>query len=281
MTIVTKQYRVGALREHSCKEASGKAVFLREREILRYAGCRTEEEELVRLMRTCLQEAEDAGVLNGQLCYAELPLVSDVVTSNKGSDVKSEAVAGRARERTESLTYGNESVCCFDCFSVRSEQLVENLRGCSRVLLLAATAGVGIDRLIGKYGRIAPSKALMFQAIGTELVEAVCDAFGKEYEAEHNCVLRPRFSPGYGDLALETQKDIFAVLEPARKIGLTLNDSLLMSPSKSVTAFAGITDCDERCRAQDLSECEQKKAQNKCGSCDKKDCVYRGEEDGF
>ena len=47
-------------------------------------------------------------------------------------------------------------------------------------------------------------------------------------------------SPGYGDLALDVQKDIFALLDCERQIGLTLGDSLLMSPGKSVTAFAGI-----------------------------------------
>ena len=262
MTVVTKQYR---------------AILLKEREILRYAGCLTEEEEIRRLMRECLREAEQADVLNGQLCYTELPLMLDVTVGRQGDDMKPEDAGSRAATSTEGSTDENGIVCCFDSFSVRSEQLAKNLQGCSKVLLLAATAGVGIDRLIGKYGRIAPSKALMFQAIGTELVEAICDAFSKEYEETYHCVLRPRFSPGYGDLALETQKDIFAVLEPARKIGLTLNDSLLMSPSKSVTAFAGITDCDETCGTRDLAECKNKKAQNKCGSCEKKDCVYRGE----
>lgn len=54
--------------------------------------------------------------------------------------------------------------------------------------------------------------------------------------------LKPRFSAGYGDLPLEVQKDIFRVLDCPRKIGLTLNDSLLMSPTKSVTAIVGIED---------------------------------------
>jgi len=213
-----------------------KALSLREREILRYAGCRTEEKEIVRLMQECLQEAERADVLNGQLCYMEL----SVIMERQDGYMEPETVVNSDMADMEVLSDENGAVCNFDSFSVRSEQLAKNLRGCSKVLLLAATAGVGIDRLIGKYGRIAPSRALMFQAIGAELAEAVCDAFSKEYEAEHNCVLRPRFSPGYGDLPLETQKDIFAVLDCAKKIGLTLNDSLLMSPSKSVTAFAGI-----------------------------------------
>lgn len=244
MTVVTRQYR---------------AFPLREREILRYAGCRTEEEEVVRLMQTCLQEAKEADVLNGQLCYTELPFT--VRTSSDGS-----------RADTESGSAGNGTICDFGSFSVHSEQLAKNLQGCSKVLLLAATAGVGIDRLITKYGRLAPSKALMFQAIGAELVEAVCDGFSKEYEAEHHCVLRPRFSPGYGDLPLESQKDIFAVLECAKRIGLTLNDSLLMSPSKSVTAFAGITWDEQECTVN----AGKNEVQSKCRICEKQDCVYRG-----
>ena len=51
--------------------------------------------------------------------------------------------------------------------------------------------------------------------------------------------MRPRFSPGYGDVSLEVQKDFFRLL-PCQRIGLTLMDTLIMSPEKSVTAFIGI-----------------------------------------
>ncbi len=262
ITVITKQY---------------KELVLREREILRYAGCKTEEAEVVQLMRNCLQEAERALALRGQLCYAELSVRLDVVANRQGSYREPVSVENREGENQNVFLAEKRAFCDFGSFAVQSEQLAKNLDSCASVLLLAATAGVGIDRLIGKYGRIAPSKALMFQAIGTELVEAVCDMFSKEYEAEHNCTLRPRFSPGYGDLPLETQKDIFAVLEPARKIGLTLNDSLLMSPSKSVTAFAGITECSIRNELYGLSEYETNETQSKCEDCEKKDCIYRGE----
>jgi cobalamin-dependent methionine synthase I len=52
--------------------------------------------------------------------------------------------------------------------------------------------------------------------------------------------LTQRFSAGYGDLPLELQRDIFGALDCQRKIGVTLNESLLMSPSKSVSAIVGI-----------------------------------------
>ena len=186
---------------------------IRQREILRYAGCAEADAATALLMEDCLTEAADA--LTYKVCYRELPVKID----------------------------GEK--CDFGVFSVFSHQLARNLENCARVLLLAATVGVGIDRLIQKYSRIAPSRALMLQAIGAERIEALCDAFCDDMEKEMGVSLRPRFSPGYGDLPLSVQKDIFSLLETPKRIGLSLNDSLLMSPTKSVTAFAGITNSTE------------------------------------
>ena len=58
--------------------------------------------------------------------------------------------------------------------------------------------------------------------------------------------LRPRFSPGYGDLPLEFQRDFFRILRPQRRIGVTLTDACLMVPSKSVTALVGIYPAEPR-----------------------------------
>ncbi|MCQ2419004.1 MAG: Vitamin B12 dependent methionine synthase activation subunit [Clostridia bacterium] len=124
-----------------------------------------------------------------------------------------------------------------------SKDLQKALEGCDRVLLFAATVGLLPDRLIAKYNRVCPAKALLVQAIGTERVEALCDAFceeQKENYAAEGAILRPRFSPGYGDLPLALQREVFAALDCPRQLGITLNESLLMTPSKSVTALAGI-----------------------------------------
>ena len=182
---------------------------IRRREILRYAGCAEADAATASLMEDCLTEAADALVY--KVCYRELPVTIDGET------------------------------CNFGAFSVSSGNLAGNLSGCGRVILLAATVGVKIDRLTTKYSRIAPSRALMMQAIGAERIEALCDAFCADMEKEMGVSLRPRFSPGYGDLPLSVQKDIISLLDTPRQIGLSLNDSLLMSPTKSVTAFAGIT----------------------------------------
>lgn len=202
-----------------------------EKEILRYAGCRGEREEISVLLKECIDEVKDKLVY--KVCYRELSI----------------------------KTVGD--TCDFEVFSVHSEKLARNLKGCEKVILFAATVGVEIDRLIGKYGRLSPTKALLFQAIGAERIEALCDAFCADIKKEYNTGLEPRFSPGYGDLPLSAQKNIFAVLDPERRIGLTLNSSLLMSPSKSVTAFVGLGST-------------EKTSSNKCSLCEKTDCTLRG-----
>ncbi len=137
-----------------------------------------------------------------------------------------------------------DDLCDFGGIAVRSRSLAAALEGCEKAVIFAATIGLELDRMIVRYNRLSPSKALFFQALGAERVEALCDKFcaelGAEYESA-DLVTKPRFSAGYGDLPLDFQKDIFAVLDCSRRIGVTLNESLLMSPSKSVTAVVGLT----------------------------------------
>lgn len=116
-----------------------------------------------------------------------------------------------------------------------SSDLRINLGGAEKIILFAATVGIAPDRLSMKYSRVSPIRSLFIEAIANERIEALCDKFTSQFENR-----RPRFSPGYGDLSLELQRDIVRVLDSRRQIGLTLNDSLLMTPTKSVTAIIGI-----------------------------------------
>ena len=86
--------------------------------------------------------------------------------------------------------------------------------------------------------------ALAVSALGSERVEALCDEFCNRLATEkgEGVKVYQRFSPGYGDLPLEVQRDIFALLSPERAIGVTLGDGLLMSPTKSVSAIIGISE---------------------------------------
>ena len=182
------------------------------KEILRYSGCKDADESVLSLVEECIGEVKEK--ISYKVCYRKFAI-----------------------KRTEN---------CLDLgFAVtNSKGLEKNLENCGEIVLFAATVGLEIDRIIAKYNRISPSKAVIFQAIGSERVEAVCDLFNAEIKEEtrkDGKDTKPRFSPGYGDLPLSLQTDVFRVLDCPRKIGVTLNENLLMSPSKSVTAIIGIT----------------------------------------
>ena len=162
--------------------------------------------EIESVMEECIEEVSEK--LTYKVCYAEF----DISRKNGITDL--------------------------GFLQTASEDLAKNLDGCRKIVVFAATVGLELDGLIAKYGRISPVKALMFQALGAERIEALCDTFTADILSDRE--IKPRFSAGYGDFPLEAQKSIFAVLDPARRIGLGLNESLLMSPSKSVTAIIGI-----------------------------------------
>ncbi len=180
-------------------------------EILRYLRCTNADKAMKQLLEQCKEEAQTSLCYN--LCYAELPV--------KVSD----------------------GICDFGFAKAESHSLAQRLENCNNAVFFAATLGLELDRIIKKYSAISPSKAVMLHAIGNERVEALCDLFCefvKEEKAREGKTTTARFSAGYGDLSLEFQKEIFALLNPQKQIGITLTDSLLMSPSKSVTAIIGV-----------------------------------------
>ena len=124
-----------------------------------------------------------------------------------------------------------------------SHHLMLNLHDCHAVYLFAATLGPAVDKLIQRESRINPAKAVMLQAAGAMFIEKYVDLlqdFLRKQQEEKGCLLRPRYSPGFGDVPLTVQKTFFELLECQKNLALTLNDSLIMSPEKSVTAFVGI-----------------------------------------
>ncbi len=128
-------------------------------------------------------------------------------------------------------------------FEQKSEKLRNNLQGCKKAVLFAATVGSGIDRLIRRYEKADPKMGLLLQGLGAERVESLCDAFDAEVKA---CAEKLggstnwRYSPGYGDLPIEVQRVFLPLLDAERRLGITLSESCLMAPSKSVTAIIGV-----------------------------------------
>lgn len=226
---------------------------INEREIARYAGYfgipEDMDEETRRLMHEVIDEMKD--VISFKVCYRRM----DVVWENESPKLLLDESLDSQRD-----------------FLAQSKLLTECIAGSREVILFAATAGLGIDRYITRNQRIAPTKALFAQAYGAERVESLCDGFCREIDAwvgAQGLSCTARFSPGYGDLPLSAQKDVFRLLDCNKQIGISLGESLLMTPSKSVTAIFGIGECVG----------VKHKHRNKCEACNNKDCEFRSVEE--
>ena len=149
---------------------------------------------------------------------------------------------------------------------LKSRSLQRNLAGCGEVYLFAATLGIAVDTLIRRASLMDTAKGAVMQAAAAAVIEAFCDAendkLRREAEAE-GLYLRPRFSPGYGDLSLDCQRDFLYLLKAQKNIGLTVTDSGPMVPIKSVTAIIGISTTNSSCHLQG------------CEVCPKTDCAFR------
>lgn len=175
-------------------------------------------------------------------------------------------VSPRFFARTFPLKLLPDQTMDFGCFTVKSRDLYKSLDGCEKVILFAATLGMGPDRLIRRYSFTEMSRAVTMQAVSAAMIEAFCNEENARLRkecAEEGYFLRPRFSPGYGDFSLNCQTGLLGVLEAEKTVGITLTDSLLMMPSKSVTAVIGAG------RTQCVSEAEG------CEVCGSKNCPYR------
>ncbi|HWQ58717.1 MAG TPA: hypothetical protein VN540_06820, partial [Clostridia bacterium] len=103
---------------------------------------------------------------------------------------------------------------------VASASLARHLEGCDTVVLFAATTGMESERQRKRAAVASPTLALALDAVGTAAIERFCDmlcgVFAKDYPGR---ALRPRFSPGYGDLPLAAQKPLLELLDAGDKAG--------------------------------------------------------------
>ena len=221
-------------------------------EIKRYLGYRgvTEiDEGISAMIDECIMEMSSQ--VEGRSVYKVFPLVFSNNLSL--SDEKHEAeVSGESSASSVALS------CDFAGIHVTSKNLLKNLRGCREIVMMAVTIGPMADMLIRRTEVRDMLRAYVYQATGAAMVEAYCDEVNekiREEAASRGLYARPRFSPGYGDFPLEVQKDFVRILDMPRSIGVTLSDSLLMTPTKSVTAVIGLSQSDEGCNPAGCEEC--------------------------
>ncbi len=141
---------------------------------------------------------------------------------------------------------------------VESKSLMKNLEGCDEAYILAATTGISSQRLIEKNSVISPVKGIVTDCVGSAAIEAFCDKINLSL-SDNPDFLRPRFSPGYGDLCIDCQRKIVEFLSANKNIGLSLTESLMMIPKKSVTAIIGIGKEKNKCKGSGCMTCKSER----------------------
>lgn len=133
------------------------------------------------------------------------------------------------------------------------------LYDCDSCAIFCATVGSDIEPLIRKWEIKDLAFAAMLDACASSAIENLCDRVENEISEEYSAkglFLTDRFSPGYGDLTITIQRDFCTVLDTTRRIGVSVSESGIMIPRKSVTAIIGIANTQQKHRQCGCYDCK-------------------------
>ena len=141
------------------------------------------------------------------------------------------------------------------------EDIKRHLSDCDECLVICATAGIQADNFIRTNLAMGSIYGLMADAAATAAVESYCDSLETVLRLEvknENRYLTWRYSPGYGDFPFTQQPQILAMLQAEKLVGVTCNDSCIMTPSKSVTAVMGIAKAKPATKTRSCDRCKNR-----------------------
>lgn len=197
-------------------------------------------------------------------CGSEVPDEKTLEMADRAIELLSERCRPKNTSQIVEISAGTEGIRLEGGAVIYSESIARVMSGCSRMLVFGATLGTEADILIKRETAVNIAMGAVMQAAAAAYIEEYCDELQTELNERFSAVGEPlgdRFSPGYGDFALEYQRELFRILDCPRQIGLTLTDNYIMIPSKSVTAVIPIG-----------GSCGK---QLGCSCCEKTDCQYR------
>lgn len=185
-------------------------------EVLRYLQTSKdlEDENINRLIAETTAEIKD--IINFRYLYQKFP----IEFSQNGVEVKGTTL------------------------TLKGKSIQKHLKNSEEIYLMAATLGAQVDKKISYYEKVSITKSMIFDACATTAIEAGCDQVEEEIKekvlAAGNEEITFRYSPGYGDLGIDIQKEILRILNAPKKIGLTASKYNMLLPTKSVTAVIGV-----------------------------------------
>lgn len=155
---------------------------------------------------------------------------------------------------------------------LQGNDISKMLKDCSKCILFAVTLGSHIERIMRTEQIKNMSNAIILDCCASSAIEATCDAVEQELKKILNAKwFTDRFSPGYGDMPISFQHEMVRLLDVQRQIGLTLTNSCILTPRKSVTAIIGIAQKKQTKRFRGCAYCSMfencsfRKAGKNCG----------------
>ena len=139
------------------------------------------------------------------------------------------------------------------------------MRNAESFVFFAVTAGAGPEGLSAELIRSGQyPEGFMVDMVASAIAESVAGLLHdhiRELALEEGNKITNRYSPGYCGWEVTEQQKVFGIL-PAEPCGITLSESSLMNPIKSVSGMIGIG---KEVAFRDYT----------CELCAMKDCLYR------
>lgn len=163
----------------------------------------------------------------------------------------------------------NKSVYLQGGIQLKSHILAKVAEHCNEIVSFIATIGSGVEEEVARLTNVNRlSEAYMLDHLGSLNVEHAVNAFHNSMKRRNRAKgydVTLRFSPGYCDWPITEQKKLFLLLD-CETTGITLTESCLMHPRKSISGVFGLFPMDTN---QNISP------YNPCETCTKRDCNAR------
>lgn len=136
-----------------------------------------------------------------------------------------------------------------------------HLKGCTACVLFTVTLGLKVDSVIKRAQIESMAKAVILDRMANEAASGYADNVLKQIKTE-NPHTTGIFSPGCGDFSICYQERIIECLNAYKLCGISVTESGVLVPSKSLTGVVGV------------SSSAVKGVLRGCGNSTKKNCGY-------
>ncbi|MCL2650101.1 MAG: methionine synthase [Candidatus Azobacteroides sp.] len=145
------------------------------------------------------------------------------------------------------------------------KKIAFQLKDAENMAIFVCTVGKGVTEYYKYFMKQnEPLKAYFVDMLGSISVEKSMNIFQQQFSDKKNeegCRITNRYSPGYCEWPLLEQKKLFNLFT-GDTCGITLTESCLMLPAKSISGVIGVGT-------------EVKFSEHECALCNFRKCIYR------